>query len=242
MQYSEFQTNVALRLANMQTTSPFYTTYISNATTPSSTWPNQATNQVILRALSKKRRKLNLFPELRDKWISNATTTNDVSYVERPSDCLWVTDLYSFDSASAPDEDTSERHPMVEIQNYRDWELLNKAQTGYPRLWNRYGDRIQLHPVPDTSYLTYWLVLGIAQESVMSASGDTPVLNVIWHSAVESMAVYIGATAMGWDEDAERALAACDRQIEQSLSISGVEDGMRDIGSEVRGDPTRGYL
>lgn len=231
--FSSMKTQVALRLGNMQSSDPFYT-YLGQ-------WVNGAANRVILRSLGKNpRRKENLFPELQSKWRTDATTSG-VEYVALGSDVLWVNRVYSFDSSSAADENRDKRYAMAEIGSDDQWEMLDKSTstTGYPRRWRRFSNRLQVHPVPSASYLTKLLVLGFAKEADLSGSSDTFNIDSMWHPAIIDMAVYLGAKDMGWVEDANEALMACDRAIEECISILGRENASdRDVRSWVVGDPT----
>lgn len=231
--FSTMKTRTALRLGNMQSSDPFYT-YLGD-------WINTAGNRVILRALTRNaKRKESLFPELQAFWRSDATT-NGVGYVAYPSDCLWINDVFSFDDPDAADENRDERHIMVEIASQRQWELLDKSTTtvGFPRRWRRFSNRIQVHPVPTTAYLTKLLVVGFAEESDLSGNTDVFVMDEKWHPAVIDYAVYLGADEMGWTEEAKAALEACDRKLEECISILGRENASDyKIGVEVANDPT----
>lgn len=231
--FSTMKTRAALRLGNMQTGDPFYT-YLGD-------WVNDAANRVILRALSRNaRRKEGMFPELQSLWRSDATSTG-VGYIAYPDDCLWLNEVFSFDSSSAADENRDKRYVMSEIADQYQWELLDKSTstTGYPRRWKRFGNRLQIHPVPTASYLTKLLLVGFARESDLSGNTDTFVIDDMWHPAIIDYAVYRGASEMGWVEDAQEALQACDRQIEECITILGRENASdRMIRSRVANDPT----
>lgn len=206
-------------------------------------WVNRAANEVILRALEKGRYRYGLFPELHDEWIVDATA-NAVGFIEIPADCRIIMGVYSFDDADAGGAitiSTSDKTIMTEI-SWRQYQLLPKTATGWPRLWNRYGNRIRIHPTPSdspTDYTTKTLIVGIAEENTMSGANDTLVIDPIWHPAVIDYAVYLGATALRWDADADRALGACDRKLTQALSTSGYENRLGNYGRKIKGDPTR---
>lgn len=227
------KTKVALRLGNMQSSDPFYS-YLGP-------WVNDAANRVILRALSRNsKRKEAMFPELQEKWRTDATT-NGVEYISKPTDCLWINSVFSFDSSSAADESRDPRYVMAEVPSQRTWELLDHttSTTGYPRRWRRYGNRIQVHPVPTTAYSSKLLVLGFAKETDLSGSTDTFVIDQLWHPAIVDYAVYIGAKDMGWMDDAKEALEACDRQIAECITVLGRENASDVMPrSYVANDPT----
>lgn len=213
--FSTMKTRVALRLGNMQSSDPFYT-YLGD-------WVNDAANRVILRALSRNaRRNESLFPELQALWRTAATTAG-VGYVSMPTDLLWLNEVFSFDSSTAADENRDRRYVMVEIGDQQQWEMLDKSTstTGYPRRWKRFSERLQIHPVPTSSYLTKMLLVGFAREAELSGSTDTFVIDGLWHPAIIDYAVYRGASEMGWVDDAKEVLEACDRQIMECVSILG---------------------
>lgn len=221
---------VGLRLGNLQSSDPFYS-YLGN-------WINRASNEVIMRALSKRRKKTNLFPELFDKWTE--VTVVDQSWLGVPSDCLFVHDLFSYDTATLPDEDDDPVQPMQEI-TWRQYQLLGRdaADAGaYPRLWVRYGARIYFHEVPRSGKTTYVSLLGFAREAALSADADTLKMDAIWHPAVVDYAVYLGAEAMGDDQEADRSIAKCDRQLEQTTGVLGMENQSDRFVVAIKGDPT----
>lgn len=229
MNFLAMKNEVGLRLGNLQSGDPFYG-YIDD-------WINRASNEVIMRSLSKRRKKTNLFPELHDKWID--TTVAGTSYVGLPNDCLFVHALYSFDSSGVVDEDDDNVQPMGEI-TWRQYQLLDKSDTtgAWPRLWLRYGNRIYVHKVPRTSYVTKIAILGFARESALSADADTLVMDTMWHPAVVDYAVYLGAEAIGDDAEADRSLGKCDRQLEQTMSVIGMENESDRFVVNIGGDPT----
>ena len=231
--FSTMKTRTALRLGNMQSSDPFYS-YLGD-------WVNTAGNRVILRALSRNpKRKESLLPELQSLWRTDATT-NGVGYLAYPDDCLWLNDVYSFDSSSAADESRDQRNVVTEVGSQHVWELLDKTTStvGYPRRWRRFSNRIQLHPVPTTAYLTKLLLVGFAKEADLSGNTDVFVMDERWHPAVVDYAVYLGADEMGWTEEAKAALEACDRKLEECISILGRENASdRGVASWVVNDPT----
>lgn len=235
---SQVISRVALRCGNLQTTDPWYTTFLEPTGAAANSVVNSALDFLVLRTLAKNRKKLNLFPELREVWTSNATTTNDTAYVSLPDNILIVTDVFSFDSSTAPTHSTSTRKEMRELDSFNDWLLMSKTQTGYPRSWVRHGERIYLHPVPDTSYLTYYEIIGIAKETRLTGSSDTPRLNTLWHEAWVDAATYLMADAMGFRDDADAALVALDQKITNTIGIIGLEESSGESFSKVYGDPT----
>ena len=222
---------VAARLGNMDATSdPLFEAYLG-------AWVNEAGNAVVLRALDKSRYKYGIFPELEDKWIVDSTT-NDVSYVARPDDLIILTGMYSFDLASGATEN-SPRHLMTKIENDRKYEMMSKTQEGWPRQYRRYGNRVYIYPLPATGYLSQTLMLGLAKENTLSADGDTFVTEGIWHPAVVDYATFVGASWLGWFEEASAAVAMCDQKLENSISIRAYELQSQNSARKIKGDPTR---
>lgn len=229
MNFGVLKTRVKLRLGNMPTGHPFEP-YADD-------WVNEALNGLILRATSKKQRNMLLFPELRDDWQD--TTTADTAYIGVPADVLVVEEVRSFDKTSA-DIQADRANEMVEI-TWAEWLRQSKSATDvrYPRQWVKRGNRIYLHAVPRAAKLTDLLISSIAREATLSADADTPVLDALWHPAVEDLAVYLGATAMGWSEKAGEALKACDEKISNVISLMGLERGSGKATLKIKNDPTR---
>lgn len=228
--FSTMKTRVALRLGNMQSSDPFYS-YLGS-------WVNEAGNRVIMRALSRNlRRRQNLFPELYDLWED--TTIDGQDYISTPDDILYVDALYSLNTSAAVDYATDARYSMSEIGNNRTWQFLSRSQTGYPNKWHRYGNRLYVHPTPTATYVTKVLIAGFAREGTLSGNSDVFVMDPMWHPAVIDYAVYLGATELGWIEDAASALTACDRKLEETTTILGRENASDLMPvSRVANDPT----
>ena len=229
--FANMKSMVSARLGNMDSTSdPLFSAYLDE-------WVNEAGNAVVLKALDKSQYKYGIFPELEDKWIISATT-NGVPFLSMPNDQLIMTGMYSFDVSTGAGETTARKF-MSRIDNNRKYELLSKSQTGWPRQWIRYGSRIYLHPTPTTAYISQTMTTGLAKENTLSGANDTFVTDGIWHPAVVDYAVFIGATWLGWYEEASAASAICDQKIGSAISIKAYEMQSQNSGRKLRNDPTR---
>jgi hypothetical protein len=232
MTFAEMKSEVELRLGNLQSNDPFYS-YIG-------TWINRASNEFILRVLSRSKMKTGLFPELDDGWITTATTAG-TAYVGRPADCLFIHNVYSFDKETGADMDDDTLRYLAEITDRRSYLLRKRSSTStaaYPRSWHRWGDRVYLDPVPRATKLTQLMVEGFGKESALSSNPDELIMDDIWHPGVVHYSTYLGAEALGDDAERDAALAACDRMIEQTLSIKGRETASNRAKMKIKGDPT----
>jgi hypothetical protein len=230
MTYLQLKTRVALNLGNLQSSDPFYT-YIGS-------WVNSAQRAVVTRTLSKARRSFNIFRELVDKWTA-VTAVNELR-VDVPADLLVIEKVYSFDSSSAPDLDDDTVKPMAEIPLHK-FDILSRdtSISGYPRLWSRDGDFINVYPTPRTGKTTYLLLRGIGDVEAMSADGDDPIIKERWHDAILFYACYLGALELNRVDEAQKWLDACDRHIMQTIDIMGLESSSGENVVKIEGDPTR---
>lgn len=232
MNFGTMKSEVGLRLGNLQSEDPFYA-YIDD-------WINRASNEFLLRVISKSNSKTGLFPELEDGWITTATTANQ-AHVGRPADAIFIHNVYSFDKETGADLDDDALRYLPEITDRRSFLLRQRSATAtaaYPRQWHRWGDRIYLDPVPRSGKLTQLLVEGFAKENTLSVDADELVMDDLWHPGVVHYAVYLGAEALGDDMEAEKSLTACDRLIAQTLSIRARETASDRKRVRIKGDPT----
>jgi len=169
---------------------------------------------------------------------SPATSTGTMTITLAPK-LLFLYRVFSFDKTGADVSDDERK--IVSETNWPTWELTTKdsTRTGYPRLWTRFGNKIYFDPVPRTSYTTDLYLIGLKENKTMVQTTDVPDVDARWHDAILDYVVYLGAKEMGWDELADRSLAACDKQILQTLSILGVENRYDGKTMKVKGDPTR---
>ena len=162
-----------------------------------------------------------------------------VCTITRSPKVLFVYQVYAFNKTGA-DVTSDERYWVTET-DWRTMELSTKAstRTDYPKLWARWQDRLVLDPVPRASYTSDLYILGLKANKIMHQTTEVPDVDERWHDAILDMAVYIGAKEMGWNEKADLSLAACDRAISQTMSITGVENRFDEKLLGIKGDPTR---
>lgn len=200
---------------------------------------NDAQNLVALRTLRGDRRHLNLFTKLRSRW--HVETVADDATVALPDDCLTIDDIYSYDTGTGepePDPNFTRRRKVQWIPEDQ-YELYPKPEepTGYPSVWTRMGDEIFVGPTPGTDYETWLLVKGL-QTFPRLASGESPtLLGDLWIPALEDAAAYLCFKAMGFDNDAQVALAALDTAITNTVDILGMERSKRTTKVRFRGMP-----
>jgi hypothetical protein len=230
MDFSTLKTRTALNLGNLQSSDPFYT-YLGS-------WVNSAQRAVVTRTLSKGRRSFNLFRELMEKF-SAVTSVNDLR-VAVPDECLVVERVYSFDSSAVPDLDDDTVKPVVEIPIHK-FDILSRdtSISGYPRLWSRDGDFINVYPTPRTGYTTCLLLRGIGDVNALSDNADEPIIKERWHDAILFYACYLGALELNRVDEAQKWLDACDRHIMQTIDILGLESSSGESVVKIEGDPTR---
>jgi hypothetical protein len=230
MNFGVLKTRTALSLGNLQSSDPFYS-YLGD-------WVNSGQRAVVVRTLSKARRSFNLFRELMEKWTA-VTSLNDLR-VAVPDDCLVIERVYSFDSSSAPDLDDDTVKLMAEIPISK-FDILSRdtSISGYPRLWSRDGDFINIYPTPRTGKTTYLLVRGVGDVNTLANSGDEPIIKERWHDAILFYACYVGALELNRVDEAQKWLDACDRHIMQTIDILGLESSSGENVVKIEGDPTR---
>lgn len=187
-------------------------------------------------AMAKDRRGANIFPELRNI-AGSALTSNGVDTLAIPTTLLVLESCSITKSTSAYAAATQTETPIFEEPDAQLFGQFSKTQTGYPTRWIRSGTNIRLWPTPVTGYLTYVVFRGIRKESDLSADGDTLVMSDLWHPAVIDYASYLGANELGWDEDAQKWLTACEKKVTECLNLVGLERQKNDSSIEIAGMP-----
>jgi hypothetical protein len=206
------KTRVALALNNLQSSDPWYS-YLGDHC-------NEAANAVILLAISKDRKNVNLFPELRNiRWTD--ITVNNQGYLAKPSNLLVLDSVNCTRSSSAYDASRSTEYPLIEEPDQTRFGLLSKATTtvGYPTIYHDAASSILLWPTPTTAYLSRVLVRGIKKETALSGDSDTFAMNELWHPVVIDYATYLTANRMGWAEEAERFLTSAEKRVTQTIDL-----------------------
>lgn len=200
---------------------------------------NQAQNFLALRTLRGDRKRLNLFTKLRSRWHVE-TAADDASFTI-PADCLTIEDIYSYDTGTGepePDENLTKRRKVTWVpeDSYESYPHTDEP-TGFPYNWTRMADEVYVAPTPGTEYETWLLVKGL-QSFPALATGDSPtLLGDLWLGALEDAAAYLCFKAMGFDNDAQVALAALDTSITNTVDILGMERTKRTTKVRFRGMP-----
>ena len=220
---------VARNLTNLQSSHPIYSNDLQG-------FINEASNRVVLMAMAKDRRGFNLFPELRNVQFEDITVNNQ-DYLAIPANML-VLDSISITKNSAAYASASQtEYPVYEEPDVQLFNQMNKAQTGYPTRWTRKGARVYFWPTPTTAYVTRVVFRGTRREADLSADGDTLTMDYIWHPAVVDYASYLGAQALGWKDDADRWLEACQRKVTETANLVGLERMKNESSIEIAGTP-----
>jgi hypothetical protein len=209
----------------MQSSDPWYTHIGSHI--------SEAANAVILLAIAKDRRNVNLFPELRNiRWTD--ITVNNQGYLTKPSNLLVLDSVTCTRSSSAYDASTQTEYPVVEVNDQAAFGLLSKTATGYPTMFNDAASSLLLWPTPTTAYLTRVVVRGIKKETALTADADTFDMNEIFHPVVMDYATYLTAERAGWDT-AEKFREAAERRLTQTIDLLGLSKRRNSNRIEIAG-------
>lgn len=228
--YATMQTRVKLNLGNMQSTHPLVT-YVPD-------WVNEALNRVILLAASKDRRAANIFPELQNRTWTDVTV-NAQDYLTIPAGVLVLDGLTCTRLTTTYNSATQTEYPIVEQPDPQIFNQLTKTSTGWPVQWKREGGKVKLWPTPSsspTNYLTQVIFYGLMREADLTGSA-TPVMDALWHPAIIDYASYLGATALGWDDDAQKWLTAAEQKVTMTLNLVGLERQKNDSRITIAGMP-----
>lgn len=199
----------------MQTGDPFHT-YLGN-------FVNEAANAIVLLAVSKDKRNINSFPELRRRRWSDITVNNQ-GYLTKPSNALVIDSVSVTKSSDAYDPSRSTEYPVIEENDQTRFALYDKSTTtvGYPTVWSEAAGQILLWPTPTTAYLTRVVVRGIRKEDALVNDADTFVMNEVFHPVIIDYATYLTMQRMGLDE-AEKFLTSAEKRLTQNANILGLE-------------------
>jgi hypothetical protein len=195
----------------MQSSDPFYT-YLGDFT-------NEAANAVLLLAISRDRRNVNLFPELRQRRYYDVTV-NAQGYLDRPSSLLILDTVSYTKTTTAYDPSRHTEYPVIEEPDQARFALLNKSATtvGYPQIFHDAATQILLWPTPTTAYLTQVVVRGMRKETALTTDGQTFQMNELFHPVIIDYATYLTMQRMGLDE-AEKFLTAAEKRLTQTINL-----------------------
>src|SRR5688572_14607457 len=187
------ETRVLLACNNMQSSDP-WADYIRDHI-------NEAANAVILLAISRDRRNVNLFPELRQRrWYD--VTVNAQGYLDRPSSLLVLDSVSQTRTTTAYDPSRHTEYPVIEETDQARFALLDKSSTttGYPQIFHDAATQILLWPTPTTAYLTQVVVRGMRKETALTLDAETFQMNELFHPVIIDYATYLTMQRMGLDE------------------------------------------
>lgn len=227
--FANLKLRTARQLGNLPSSHPLYSNDLG-------AFVNEASNRVVLMATAKDRRGANIFPELRN-FSTSAITVNATDEVTIPATILVLESLNITKSSAAYSAATQTEYPIFEESDSQLFGQFSKTQVGYPQRWMRSGATVKLWPTPTTAYLTRVVFRGIRREADLSADGDVLTMDYIWHPAVIDYACYLGANALGWDEDAKKWLSACEKKVTECLNLVGLERTKNNSRIEIGGTP-----
>jgi hypothetical protein len=231
MNLLDIRTRVLKRLGNLPTDDPQISPYLDDII-------NQAANEVVLRRVrsdQSDQAKLNLFPELRHRWLLQAT--EDDGGIALPEDLLILEDVYSYDTESAPDEDEVSRRLLTPITE-RQWELAKRTDVAdWPAQWAQVDDEVKLLPVPREDYLTYVQLSGWKLNEPMVDDADEPTLKARWHPTVVDVAVELAADHLDWPELRDSARSSADKRLSQVVSTAAIQNATKHVKVRIKGWP-----
>jgi len=152
------------------------------------------------------------FPQL-ETVDDSQSTTDGTAYVDVPSDCLTVRQIYD----ATNDRELSYIPPQTYF-GYTD--RSDTSAEGQPTEWTRHGTKIYLHPTPDDSYTLHIYYKMIPSE--LSNPTDTTVLDDAWDEPILYLAAYKACVWLpGKDEDAKKYKEAF---LDQVAGLVGLYD------------------
>jgi hypothetical protein len=225
--YATLKARVALNCNNLPTSDPHYT-YLGDVV-------NQAANDIILMAVSKDRRNINLFRNLRDRRYYDITVNNQ-GYLSRPSTLLVVDSVTCTRDTDSYDPSRSTEYPVTEEPDQATFALLDKSTstTGWPTIWTEAAEQILLWPTPVTAYLTQVVVRGIRKEAALSNDNDTFTMEDIWHPIVLMYATHLMKLELG-DPDADNWLEKAEKRVTQTVDILGLQNRRNRMRVQIAG-------
>jgi hypothetical protein len=223
------KTRVALACNNLQSSDP-WNTYIGDHV-------NEAANAVLLLAIARDRRNVNLFPELRKRrWYD--VTVNAQGYLDRPSSLLVLDSVSYTKTTTTYDPSRHTEYPVIEEPDQARFGLLDKTTStvGYPQIFHDAATQILLWPTPTTAYLTQVVVRGMRKETALTLDAQTFNMNEMFHPVIIDYATYLTMQRMGLDE-AEKFLTAAEKRLTQTINLLGLSNRLDRSRITVAGTP-----
>lgn len=213
--FGTMKTRVALACGNMPSSDPWYT-YLGDHV-------NEAANAIVLLSVQADRRNINLFPELRNRRWTDITVNNQ-GYLLKPTDALIIDSVTSTHLTTAYNASTDKEYPVVEEPDQFRFGLFDKTSQNWPQIWCEASTSILLWPTPVTAYLTYVVLRGIRKETALTAASDTFQMNEVFHPVVIDYATYLMMRRMGWHDEAEKFLSACQDRLTNTANVLGLQN------------------
>lgn len=233
----QFKSSLLLRAGNLSSTDPVWTGSNNGAD-----FVNEAQNMVALRTLRRDRRRLNMFPELIDRW--HVQQDENVARLILPDKWLTLDEVYSYDiprTDPEPSEHLNTRRLVEYIDEDRYEQHQREAEpTGWALGWTRMGDYWYTVPTPGVGWASWMLVKGLKYPPTLSVDSDTPIFKDPWQAPIEDAAAYLLFKKLGWDDDAAAALSSLDTSITNTVDILGMNRQKRKVTLKIKGRP-RGF-
>ncbi|MGN6187251.1 MAG: phage adaptor protein [Thermoanaerobaculia bacterium] len=232
MNLSELQSALMMRAGNLSSNDPAWV-----AANDGRDFINQAQDFMVLRTLLPERRRLNLFNSLRDRW--HVKTQANVAWLDIPERCLTIDSVYTYDdSGTEPDEGLARRR-RVEFVDEDTYETAPRDYgiRDYPKSCVRMGERLYVHPTPDSEHVSWLLVKGLKLCSPLENPTDVSVVGRRWDVALEDAATHLMFKRFGWTEEAAKALSDLDSSITRTIDVIGAGRTKHPVRLRVKGLP-----
>jgi len=174
------------------------------------TWINAAYRDLTTRTKFWALKKEFYFPELFTPDVSQSTS-DGVAYIDVPSDCLYIVDVYDATSKVQLD--------WMSWGWYRSQtDRADTAKEDNPTKWHRHGDYIYLHKTPDTIYsmdIDYK-----KRVTDLTGTGET-VIGPEWDEVILTLARVKG---FSWLRDWDQFERFKEEFMEQAANLVGIYD------------------
>lgn len=157
--------------------------------------------------------------------ISNTgTTQNGVSEMPLPADKIAVYEVASYDDATIGVSMTKNRLEPMAKTPVRRFAAQEKTETGYPRRYCFKDNKVLVHPLPTTDYLTFLEFFGWRKDRDFTLVLDDvePLIDRVWHNAGCQLGAYLAAVEMGWGSDAQVFYNAGEKMISQAIDTAAL--------------------
>jgi len=205
--FDNFKTYLKLRFGNDDN--------LDSGTNYYGKWINDAYNLLTTQQKFWGLRRRFRFPELETS--ASKTTSDGTYYVETPTDCLYVLQVYD-----ETNDYLLRNIPLSKYLGYTD--RSNTSVEGVPTEWIRSGANIYLHPTPDA---TYTLTVHYRKRVTALTGTDATAIGPEWDDIILDIATYIGKMYMRQFEEAKLFKAEATEKIAGILSLYDQEEMAR---------------